>query len=93
MEKKKDEMDDIEFEAFRCLKCGEELMNMAQLKSLAEKYRALRNAKEVKFAKWGNSIAVRIPIKVAKDFKITAGKQGLLTKDKQGIRIMHYFSK
>ena len=34
MEKKKDimEQDGIEFEAYKCLKCGEEIMTMKQLK-------------------------------------------------------------
>src|SRR3989338_1002519 len=81
MEKKKDSMeeDGIEFEAFKCVKCGEEIMNMKQLKALAAKYKKLRNAKEVTFAKWGNSIAVRIPSDIAEQFNISVGKQGTLT--------------
>ena len=89
MEKKKDVMeeDGIEFEAFKCVKCGEEIMTMPQLKVLANKYKKLRNAKEVTFAKWGNSIAVRIPSDIVQEFKISVGKQGTLTKDKNGIKI------
>ena len=39
MEKKKDVIkeDDIEFDAYKCIKCGEELMNMRQLHTLANK--------------------------------------------------------
>lgn len=80
--------DGIEFEAYKCDKCGEELMNMKQLKSLANKYRKLRKSKDITFAKWGNSIAVRIPADYAEEFKIHPGKHGILTKDEKGIRIM-----
>jgi len=40
MEKVKDviKQDGAEFEAFRCKFCGEEIMNMKQLKVLAHKY-------------------------------------------------------
>lgn len=37
--------DGIEFDAFRCKSCGEKIMNMKQLKNLADKYRELRKAK------------------------------------------------
>src|SRR3989338_947723 len=90
MEKKKGimEQDGIEFEAFKCPDCGEEIMTMKQLKVLAGKYRKLRDARDITFAKWGNSIAVRIPSNIAEEFKISAGKHGILTKDKEGIRII-----
>lgn len=80
--------DGIDFKAYRCLKCGEEIMTMKQLKVLAGKYRILRKAKEITFAKWGNSIAVRIPSDIAEEYKMSVGKHGILTKDKEGIRII-----
>ena len=61
---------------------------MKQLKILAHKYRELRKAKEITFAKWGNSLAVRIPNEIAEDLRIVEGKHGILTKDKKGIRIV-----
>lgn len=90
MEKIKDviKQDGVEFEAFRCKSCGEEIMNMKQLKVLAQKYRKLRKAKDITFAKWGNSIAIRIPRDVVDEYHITSGKHGVLTKDKDGIRII-----
>ena len=90
MVKKKDimEQDGIEFEAYKCSECGEGIMTMKQLKVLAGKYRRLRNAKEITFAKWGNSIAVRIPSDIARKYNISAGKHATLTKDKEGIRII-----
>jgi len=80
--------DSVGFEAYKCNACGEEIMNMKQLKSLANKYRKLRKAKEITFAKWGNSIAVRIPSEIVEEYSIKPGRQGLLTKEKEGIRII-----
>ena len=89
MEKIKDtiKQDGINFEAFKCKSCGEEIMNMKQLEVLAKKYRDLRKSKEITFAKWGNSIAVRIPSEIAEEFNITSGKHALMTKDKKSIKI------
>ena len=80
--------DGIEYEAFRCSSCGEEIMNMKQLGVLAKKYRTLKKAKEVRFAKWGNSLAVRIPSDIAEEFNLSSGSYAVLTKDKEGIRII-----
>ena len=90
MKKLKDimEQDGIEFEAYQCSKCGEEIMNMKQLKALAGKYRKLRKAKDIIFSKWGNSLAVRIPSEIANEYKLSAGKHGLLTREKEGIKII-----
>lgn len=90
MEKVKDIMkqDNIDFEAFKCLSCGEEILDMKQLKILAGKYRKLRKIKEVTFAKWGNSIAIRIPSNIVEEYKITSGKHAIMTTDKEGIKIM-----
>ena len=82
------EQDSIAFEAYRCSHCGEEIMDMQQLKRLAAKYRKLRKAKEITFAKWGNSIAVRIPHEIVSEYKITSGKQGIIMKEKEGIKII-----
>jgi len=80
--------DAIEYEAYRCSSCGEELMNMKQLKSVAAKYRKLRRAKEIVFAKWGNSVAVRIPNEIIEELKIKVGNHGLIDKDKESIKII-----
>lgn len=82
------EQDEVDFDAYRCSKCGEEIMTMKQLKVLAGKYRVLRKAKEVTFAKWGNSIAVRIPSDIVEEYGFDVGKHGLLKKDKEGIKII-----
>jgi DNA-directed RNA polymerase subunit M/transcription elongation factor TFIIS len=88
MEQEKDTIDGVSFDSYKCGKCGESIVTMPQLKALADKYRQLRKAKDVTFAKWGNSLAVRIPADVAADYNLTAGKKGVLTKEKGGIRII-----
>ena len=82
------EEDSVDFEAYKCEKCGEELVNGSQLKLLAEKYRALRRAKDITFTKWGNSLAVRIPSDIATELGIKEGTHGLIKKEKQGISII-----
>jgi hypothetical protein len=81
------EKDGITFEGYKCPKCGEEILDMNQLKALAEKYKNWRKAKEIEFSKWGNSIAVRIPSKMAKELSIKPGSQGIIRKGSQGIII------
>lgn len=78
----------VGFEAYKCEKCGEELMNMNQLKSLAQKYRELRKAKDVRFAKWGNSLAIRIPNELVGELGIQAGMHALIRKEKEGLKII-----
>ncbi len=78
----------VPFEFYRCLKCGEELLDMKQLGRLAKEYRKLRKAKEIQFSKWGNSIAVRIPKEIVDEYRIKPGREGLITKDKEGIKII-----
>ena len=82
------EQDGIEFEEFKCSSCGEEIVDMKQLEALADKYRKLRKAKEITFAKWGNSIAIRIPSDIVDEYKITSGKHAILTAEKRGIKII-----
>ena len=79
--------DSVEFEAYKCSACGEELMDMHQLKGIASKYRELRKAKDITFAKWGNSIAVRIPMEIVQQLKIKHGAHGLITSEGEGIKI------
>jgi len=79
--------DNIDFEALKCSNCGEEIVTMHQLKELAGKFRELRKAKEVTFAKWGNSIAVRIPQDIVQELDISEGTKGFLMKSKKGFKI------
>ena len=78
----------VEYEYFRCSKCSEEYLNMGQLEKVAVEFRKLKEAKEVTFQKWGNSIAVRIPKEIADAYDISSGKHGKLFKEKDGLKIV-----
>ena len=87
MHKDSIKQDNVDFDALKCDNCGEEIVTMHQLKQLAGKYRELRKSKEVTFAKWGNSIAVRIPQDIVQELGISEGKKGFLMKSKKGLKI------
>jgi hypothetical protein len=82
------EEDRVPFDGLRCTSCGEEILTMSQLKILAKSYRKLRKGKNVTFASWGTSVAVRIPKEVAEHYHIQSGCKGILTKESAGFRII-----
>jgi len=79
--------DSVDFTAYKCSKCGEELLTMGQLKTLAGKYRELRNAQQTKIARWGNSLAVRIPQALAKELDLHEGDEAVLKKSGGGFEV------
>ena len=82
------EEDYIDYDYYKCRKCGEELVDMAQLHKTADRYRALRKAKDVIFQKWGNSLAVRIPAAFAETLGIRQNGKGLLLLEKKAMKIV-----
>lgn len=82
------EPDGVEYDYYKCPKCKEEILDMGQLHDAAEKYTALRKAREVKFQKWGNSMAVRIPKQIADELHIVPDKTGLMVKEKKTLKIV-----
>ncbi len=60
--------DGVEYEYFRCEKCGEEILNMAQLHNVAEKYREMKRYR-AKLSQWGKSIGLRIPKELAERYE------------------------
>ena len=40
--------DNIEFDTYKCVNCGEELMDMKQLRNLTKQYRKLKDAHKIK---------------------------------------------
>lgn len=79
--------DNINYEAFRCSVCREEIVDMEQLHQLAKEYKKLRKAKQTGFAKWGNSIAIRIPDEMVKELKIKPGTKAQITREKGILKI------
>ncbi|MDP3728298.1 MAG: AbrB/MazE/SpoVT family DNA-binding domain-containing protein [bacterium] len=78
----------IDYEAYHCTKCGEEILTMDQMKELGQKYRQLRKAKQTSFAKWGNSIAILIPEEMVKELKIKPGTKAQITREKGMLKII-----
>jgi hypothetical protein len=75
----------VSYAAFKCAKCGDELMNMQQ----AKKYMKIaEEARMVTFSKWGEAIAVRIPAELVKKFGISNRERGKLIEEKDGFRII-----
>ncbi len=71
----------IVYEAFRCSKCGEEILNMAQAEKLA---RALERIYSTTVAKWGKAIAIRVPAKVARQQRLKIGQKAHVIPDAHG---------
>ncbi len=77
--------DNINYEVYSCPICKEEILDMQQLKILAAKCKELRKA--TSFAKWGNSLAIRIPEEMVKELKIKPGSKAQITKEKGMLKI------
>ena len=76
---------------FRCqvtMTLATSVLDMKQLGELGEHHKRIREAREVRFTTWGNSIGVRIPKELAKELKITNGTTGRIMKEKGGIKIV-----
>lgn len=80
--------DHLEHRYWHCPKCRDEFLDMEQLHEVVEKERVLRRAEKAKFAKWGNSIAIRIPKAVVKALGISPGKEALVMKEKNAIKLV-----
>ena len=84
MEVVDDSLDGVKFKSYKC-SCGQELMDMQQLEVLAKEFRKM---KPVKFSRWGNSLAVRIPKEVADSLGLKDGSEGRILKEKNGMKII-----
>ena len=77
----------IEYKYFKCEKCGEEILNMAQLHNVAEKYRELKRY-HAKMSKWGKSLGIRIPKELVKKYKFENEKEVTILPEEDGIKII-----
>lgn len=79
--------DQISYNHYRCIKCGDEVLDMKQLHELADKYRIMKKY-HTKIAKWGLSLGVRIPKELAKMCNMKDKGDVVLIPEKDSIRIM-----
>ena len=77
----------IEYNYFKCTKCGEEILNMNQLHNVAEKNRTMKNY-HVKLTKWGLSLGIRIPKEVVEKYKLKDNEEVVLIPDGKGIKLI-----
>ena len=77
----------IEYNYFKCNKCGEEIVKMNQLHNVAEKYRTIKNY-HVKLTKWGLSLGIRIPKEIVEKYKLKDDEEVVLIPDGKGIKVI-----
>ena len=77
----------VDYSYFKCKKCGEEILDMAQLHNVAEKYREMKRY-NVKLSKWGQSLGLRIPKEVARKYNLKDDREVTVIPEKEGIRIL-----
>ena len=77
----------VEYNYFKCNKCGEEILNMNQLHKVAEKYRTIKNY-HVKLTKWGLSLGIRIPKEIVEKYKLKDDEEVVLIPDGKGIKVI-----
>lgn len=77
----------VAYNYFKCVKCGEEILDLKQLHRVAEKYRVMKNY-HVKLSKWGLSLGMRLPKEVVQRYRLKDNEEVVLIPEKEGIRIM-----
>jgi DNA-directed RNA polymerase subunit RPC12/RpoP len=70
----------VEYSYFKCKSCGDEIVSMNQLHSVAETYRDMEKYK-VKLNKWGLSLGLRIPMELVKKYKLKNKKDVTLVDE------------
>ena len=77
----------VEYNYFKCTKCGEEILNMNQLHNVAEKYRTMKNY-HVKLTKWGLSLGLRIPKEIVEKYDLKDDEEIVIIPDEKGIKLI-----
>jgi len=77
----------ISYKYYKCDKCGEEIVDMKQLHSVAEKYRVMKRY-SVKLNKWGLSLGIRIPKDLVNKYRLSDNEEVSIIPEKNGILIV-----
>ena len=77
----------FEYYYSKCENCGEKLVDLKQLHSVAQKYREMKKY-SVKISKWGDSLAMRIPKELVKEYNLKSEKQITLIPEKKSIKLI-----
>ncbi len=77
----------VEYNYFRCEKCGEEIVNMKQLHEVAQEYREMKRF-HAKISKWGMSLGLRIPKALVKKYHLKENEEVAIIPEKEGMKII-----
>lgn len=77
----------VEYRYFRCVKCGEEIVDMKQLHSVAQKYREMKTF-HAKVSRWGLSLGLRIPKELVKRYHFKDEEEVTIIAEDKGIKII-----
>ena len=77
----------FEYDYSECTKCGEEIVDLKQLHVVAQKYREMKKY-SVKISKWGDSLAMRIPKELVKEYNLKSEKRITLIPENKSIKII-----
>lgn len=76
----------VKYDYFQC-SCGEELLGMEQLHSVAKEYREMKKY-TAKVSKWGDSFAIRIPKDLVKKYRLKQNKEITLIPEENSITLL-----
>ncbi len=77
----------VNYNYFKCEKCGEEIVAMKQLHNVAQKYREMKEF-HAKISKWGMSLGLRIPKELVKRYHLKDEEKVAIIPEKEGMRII-----
>jgi hypothetical protein len=77
----------VRYKYFSCGKCGEEIVDMHQLREVADKYRVLK-LYHAKLSQWGQSLGLRIPKALAAEYSLKANEEVTIIPEREGMRIV-----
>lgn len=81
--------DGVEYNIYKCSKCGEEAMTSQQAKEFMHDYEEFRaKTKTVTFSKWGPALGIRIPAEAVKTYHIRPKTKGMLVAERTGFKII-----
>ena len=77
----------IPYRYYKCKKCGEEIVDMKQLHTVASRYRSIKRY-NVTLSKWGLSLGMRIPKEIVEKYKLKKNEQVVLIPEEEGLRVI-----
>ncbi len=77
----------VEYDFSQCGKCGDAIVGMSQLHAVAQKYRVMKRY-TAKISRWGDSLAVRFPKELVKQYSLKQNGEVTLVPEKKAIKII-----